>query len=116
LPYTNPPEDVSPGVPLHYASVMSRRGEAIGVLVQAYEGRPTKIEGNPDHPASLGSTDLLTQASILDLYDTDRGRTPTHSGIVKGYDEFDGVLKGLSDKYGANGGAGLRVLAQPTNS
>jgi Fe-S-cluster-containing dehydrogenase component/anaerobic selenocysteine-containing dehydrogenase len=116
LPYTQAPEDVSPGVPLHYASVSNRRGEAIGLLVQAYEGRPTKIEGNPDHPASLGSTDLLTQASILDLYDTDRGRTPTHAGIAKGYDEIDGLLKDVAEKYGKNGGAGLRVLAQPTNS
>src|SRR4029077_11801413 len=80
LPYTVAPEDVSPGVPLHYASVMNRGGEAVGLLVQSYEGRPTKIEGNPDHPASLGSTDLLTQAAIRDLYDADRARGPSHAG------------------------------------
>jgi molybdopterin-containing oxidoreductase family iron-sulfur binding subunit len=116
MPYSNPPEDVNPGVPLHYASVANRRGEAIGLLVQAYEGRPTKIEGNPDHPASRGATDLITQASVLGLYDTDRARGPSHAGIPKSYAEVDDALKALDAKMAASGGAGLRILAEPTNS
>jgi molybdopterin-containing oxidoreductase family iron-sulfur binding subunit len=116
LPYTEAPEDVSPGVPLHYASVLNRRGEALGLLVQCYEGRPTKIEGNPEHPTSLGATDMLAQAAILDLYDGDRARTPTLRGAVKGYEEFDAAFKALIDAHAGNGGAGLRVLSEPTNS
>ncbi len=116
LPYTHMPEDVSPGVPAHYASVINRRGEALGVLVQSYEGRPTKIEGNPDHPASRGATDLQTQGSVLDLYDTDRARTPSRAGITKSYADFDAQLKPLVDGLMKSAGKGLHVLAEPTNS
>jgi molybdopterin-containing oxidoreductase family iron-sulfur binding subunit len=125
LPYTQAPEDISPGVPLHYATVLNRRGEALGLLVQSYEGRPTKIEGNPDHPASLGATDMLTQAAILDLYDADRARTPAHAGIPSTQDPdaldkmrkaLDEEVQALIEKLQKSGGAGLRVLAEPTNS
>jgi Fe-S-cluster-containing dehydrogenase component/anaerobic selenocysteine-containing dehydrogenase len=116
LPYTDAPEDVSPGVPLHYASVLNRRGEALGLLVQCHEGRPTKIEGNPDHPASLGSTDLLAQASVLDLYDPDRARTPSYKGGGRSYADFDAAFQALLDEHEKNGGEGLRILAEPTNS
>ena len=62
MPYAEQPTDFSPGVPVHYASVLERRGEALGVLVRSHEGRPTKVEGNPDHPASLGASDMSAQA------------------------------------------------------
>ncbi|MEI7895223.1 MAG: oxidoreductase, partial [Myxococcales bacterium] len=65
VPYQKLPEQVIPGVASHYATVYARRGDAVGLLVETHEGRPTKIEGNPQHPSSLGGTDLLTQASIL---------------------------------------------------
>src|SRR5687767_1660894 len=65
MPYTEMPEDVTVGVASHYASVLTRRGEALGVVVQSTEGRPTKVEGNPDHPASAGSTDLHAQAALF---------------------------------------------------
>ena len=76
LPYSKAPEHVIPGVAAYYASVIPQRGDAIGVLVESHEGRPTKIEGNPAHPSSLGATDAWTQASLYDLYDPDRGTTP----------------------------------------
>ena len=56
LPYVRQPEDVVPGEPLFFATAMAPRGEASGLLVESHMGRPTKIEGNPDHPASLGGT------------------------------------------------------------
>ena len=77
MPYTEMPEDVTVGVPSHYASVLTRRGEALGVVVRSSEGRPTKVEGNPEHPGSAGGTDLQAQAALLDLYDSERARTPT---------------------------------------
>ena len=76
VPYVNPPENIIPGKPLFYATAMPfRGGQAIGLLVEQHMGRPTKIEGNPEHPASLGATDAIAQASVLSLYDPDRFKT-----------------------------------------
>src|ERR1700736_1924375 len=77
VPYVKQPDGMVLGKPLFFATAMPFAGDAIGVLVESHEGRPTKIEGNPDHPASLGATDAITQASILNLYDPDRARTPS---------------------------------------
>jgi molybdopterin-containing oxidoreductase family iron-sulfur binding subunit len=116
MPYAEMPEDVTVGVPSHYASVLTRRGEALGVVVQSSEGRPTKVEGNPDHPVSAGTTDLQAQAALLDLYDTERARTHTLKGMAKSAGEFDAVLFQLGRELAASGGAGLRVLSEPTLS
>ena len=80
VPYVHPPEEVVPGKPLFFATAMTLGGAAVGLLVESHMGRPTKIEGNPDHPASRGATDLYHQASVLTLYDPDRAQTVTHLG------------------------------------
>src|SRR5688572_3912219 len=80
VPYVRAPEGVVPGKPLFFATAHVHRGLATGVLVESHMGRPTKIEGNPDHPASLGATDAFAQASIRDLYDPDRAMTITERG------------------------------------
>jgi molybdopterin-containing oxidoreductase family iron-sulfur binding subunit len=128
VPYTRMPENVIPGVPSHYATVANIRGEAVGLVVESHEGRPTKIEGNPDHPGSLGAVDLVGQASVLDLYDPDRSRQPaqksgnasnndaTWTHTNKTWNEFDGAFLALVESHVANGGAGLRILAEPTIS
>jgi molybdopterin-containing oxidoreductase family iron-sulfur binding subunit len=72
VPYVQQPEEIVPGRPLYFASAVPISGTAMPVLVESHMGRPTKIEGNPDHPASRGGTDVLTQASVLNLYDPDR--------------------------------------------
>src|SRR6202011_6257320 len=87
LPYVRQPEDVVPGRPLFFATAMPMAGDALGLLVESHEGRPTKIEGNPDHPASLGATDPFAQASVLDLYDPDRSQTVTYRGRIRAWDE-----------------------------
>ena len=69
VPYVRQPEELVPGKPLFYATAMPFAGAGMGLLVESHEGRPTKIEGNPDHPSSRGATDLFAQASILGLYD-----------------------------------------------
>ena len=74
LPYARKPEEVIPGVPSYYATAMPLGGVGHAVLVQSHEGRPTKVEGNPEHPVSQGATDLFAQASVLQLYDPDRSR------------------------------------------
>src|SRR5437868_13818129 len=88
VPYVRQPEEYVPGKPLFYASAMSMRGVAAGVLVESHLGRPTKIEGNPDHPGSLGGTDPFMQASVLTLYDPDRSRSVVHNGNISNWDSF----------------------------
>src|SRR5579871_6824541 len=78
VPYVKQPEELVPGKPLFYATAMSVAGVATGLLVESHLGRPTKVEGNPDHSASLGATDTFMQASVLTLYDPDRSQTVLH--------------------------------------
>ena len=80
LPYIRQPEDIVAGKPLFFASAMPLAGIGTGVLVESHMGRPTKIEGNPDHPASAGATDVFAQASILNFYDPDRETGVTYLG------------------------------------
>src|SRR5919108_2543801 len=80
IPYVKQPSQVVPGEPLYYATAMTLNGFARGLLVENHLGRPTKVEGNHDHPASLGATDIYAQASVLSLYDPDRSRVITHNG------------------------------------
>ncbi|HEX6862410.1 MAG TPA: TAT-variant-translocated molybdopterin oxidoreductase, partial [Thermoanaerobaculia bacterium] len=63
VPYVRQPEQIIPGKPLFFATALTLAGYATGVLAESHEGRPTKVEGNPDHPASLGATDVFAQAS-----------------------------------------------------
>ncbi|MGI8668859.1 MAG: TAT-variant-translocated molybdopterin oxidoreductase, partial [Aridibacter sp.] len=74
VPYVTQPEGIVPGKPLFFATAMTLGGVATGLLGRSSEGKPTKIEGNPDHPGSLGATDVLAQASLLNLYDPDRSQ------------------------------------------
>jgi molybdopterin-containing oxidoreductase family iron-sulfur binding subunit len=116
VPYTRMPEDVIPGVPSHYSTVLQRRGDAVGIVVESHEGRPTKVEGNPDHPSSSGAADLLTQASILDLYDPERSTTPLKSGQPAAWADFESALASKLAGYDADQGARLRLLMPPTIS
>ncbi len=120
LPFTTGPEYVVPGVPLHFATVTVRRGEALGLVVTNHEGRPTKVEGNPAHPVSRGATDHWAQAALLDLYDPDRSASPAKRGAGglqdASWEAFEGELKSLLEGQRANGGRGLRILVSPTAS
>jgi MoCo/4Fe-4S cofactor protein with predicted Tat translocation signal len=117
VPYVEPPEAVVPGgKPLFFATAMQLGGVALGVLVESHQGRPTKIEGNPGHPASLGATDTFAQASVLELYDPDRAQTITKDGTASNWATFTSELKGELEKQRASGGAGLRLLTETITS
>jgi molybdopterin-containing oxidoreductase family iron-sulfur binding subunit len=120
LPFVQGPEYMQPGIPLHFASVTQRGNDAIGLVVTSHDGRPTKIEGNPEHPSSLGATDLYAQQAIWDLYDPDRSRGPAmrsgESFEDKTFAQLDEALRELAAAHERDGGAGLRVLMPPTNS
>ncbi len=83
VPYVRSPEEIVPGKPLYYATTMTLDGGGVGLLVETHMGRPTKIEGNPDHPASLGATNVYHQASVLSLYDPDRSQTVKYRGQTR---------------------------------
>ncbi len=112
MPYTVTPPDVTPGIPDYYATSMVLSGFATGLLVESHEGRPTKVEGNPDHPASLGSTGVHEQASVLGLYDPDRARTLRRGTAPT---SWEAVLARLGQER-ADRGAGLRLVLEPTSS
>ncbi|MDP9001828.1 MAG: 4Fe-4S dicluster domain-containing protein, partial [Myxococcota bacterium] len=118
VPYTKMPEDVIPGVPTHYATVIQRRGDALGLIVESHEGRPTKIEGNESHPSSFGGADLVAQATILDLYDPERSTTPRKAGVPASWEDFENELLAKLARYDSDQsqGARLRLLMQPTLS
>jgi MoCo/4Fe-4S cofactor protein with predicted Tat translocation signal len=94
VPYVRPPEEVVPGKPLFYATAMTLDGAGTGLLIETHMGRPTKVEGNPDHPSSLGATNVFHQAAVLELYDPDRSQTVRHLGQTRTWDECSSKLPG----------------------
>ena len=116
VPYVRQPEDLVPGRPLFFASAIPLGGVARPVLVESHMGRPTKIEGNPEHPASLGATDVLTQAAVLGLYDPDRAQTVTYRGEVRPWSVCQTAIQTALGSQKATKGAGLRILTEPITS
>src|ERR1700737_4315372 len=110
VPYVKQPDGLGLGKPLFFATAMPFGGDAIGVLVESHEGRPPKIEGNPDHPASLGGTDSITQASVLNLYDPDRAQTVTFAGEIRTWSAFLDAAQTMGAEIKAAKGVGFRIL------
>src|SRR5260221_6933019 len=129
IPYVRQPEEETPGKGLWFATAFSLGGIATPLLVRSNEGRPTKVEGNPDHPNNRNSdpndkgssaTDIFSQASILTLYDPDRSQTPLYRGETRPWTQFMAEIRGLIEKEGdglkAKKGAGLRFLTETITS
>ena len=116
LPYTRRPEDLVPGKPRYFATAAQVTGSVIGVLVESQEGRPTKIEGNPRHPNSLGATDTFTQAAVLELYDPHRIQEPLVDGKAIPFSHLEKKLERLIADLGKTQGKGLAVLVQDQRS
>jgi len=110
VPYVKQTDGMVLGKPLFFATAMPFGADAIGILVESHEGRPTKIEGNPDHPASLGTTDAITQASVLNLYDPDRAQTVTFAGEIRTWSAFLDAAQAMGAELKAANGAGFRIL------
>jgi molybdopterin-containing oxidoreductase family iron-sulfur binding subunit len=116
VPYVRQPEEIVPGRPLFFATAFPRGGYALPVLAESHEGRPTKIEGNPEHPASGGATDAFAQASVLGLYDPDRATALTFRGDIRAWGAFLTAAKAAVEARRAQGGAGIRVLTGSVSS
>jgi molybdopterin-containing oxidoreductase family iron-sulfur binding subunit len=116
MPYVRQPEEMIPGRPLFFASAMPLAGVASGIVVESHEGRPTKIEGNQKHPASLGATDAWTQASVLGLYDPDRSQLVTYRGRPRAWNEAVAAIRAALQEQRDQRGAGLRLLSGAVSS
>jgi MoCo/4Fe-4S cofactor protein with predicted Tat translocation signal len=110
VPYVKQPDGMTLGKPLFFATAMPFGADAIGLLVESHEGRPTKIEGNPDHPSSLGATNVFAQASVLDLYDPDRGQTVTKYGEIQTWSMFLDAAQAFAAEAKETKGEGFRIL------
>jgi len=115
VPYVRPPEEIIPGRPLFYATSMPQAGVSLGLLVESNMGRPTKIEGNPEHPGSQGGTDSFAQGSILNLYDPDRLRNVVFEGGLSNWADFASTMDNARVNFGTKG-TGLRVLTGTVTS
>ena len=117
VPYAQqPPENFVPGKPLFYATAMPLAGYAMGLLVESHLGRPTKVEGNPSHPASLGAADVFAQASVLTLYDPDRSQVVIYRGRIGSWSTFLTAVEQERNDLMIRKGAGLRILTGTVTS
>jgi MoCo/4Fe-4S cofactor protein with predicted Tat translocation signal len=116
VPYVKQPEGLVPGRPMFYATAFTLGGYATPLLVTSREFRPIKIEGNPEHQASLGGTDVFAQASLLDLYDPDRSQNVIYMGDITTWGAMTGAIQGPISAQKAVQGAGLRVLSRNFSS
>jgi len=116
MPYIRQPEEEVPGKPLFFATATTLNGVAHGVLAESHEGRPTKIEGNPEHPATLGACDSYSQASVLGLYDPDRAATVTEGGEIRSWAGFFDALRDSLARQKQRNGAGIRILTETVTS
>jgi len=116
VPYVRQPEELIPGRPLFFATATTLGGVANGVLVESHEGRPTKIEGNPEHPGTLGACDIFSQASVLQLYDPDRAQAASLGGEIRGWGDFFSAFRLALAAQKSKNGAGIRILTETVTS
>ena len=117
VPYVHAPPQLVAGDPLYFATAVSLCGAAAqGLLVKSNYGRPTKVEGNPSHPGSLGATDIFAQAAVLDLWDPDRAQAVLHQGQMSTWDSFVEALSARMSRLSVNTGTGLRILTESVTS
>ncbi len=116
VPNVRQPADRVPGKAQFYATCSTLGGYARGILVESHEGRPTKIEGNPEHPASMGATDIFGQASILGMYDPDRSQDVRKAGLISTWGEFSKALTAQLAKLRGKKGEGLAILTETVTS
>lgn len=118
-PHSARPEGFTPGEPQFYATSIEIDGISTGLLAKSYDGRPIKVEGNPDHPFSLGAASAIAQASVLELYDPDRSRAVVHRGEIeskRAWSDFQNFAGPRFEALKSSQGDGLALLVQPSDS
>lgn len=116
VPYVTQPDGLLPGKPLYFATAFTLGGSAMGLLAKSFDGRPIKVEGNPEHVNSRGATDTRAQASLLDMYDPDRSQQITYRGDPKTWQAFSTELRSVIEENRKDGGAGIWFLSETVTS
>jgi len=116
LPYGRSVEEVKDGLPLYFATAMPLRRAAVPLVAETYQGRPTKLEGNPSYQPQGGASSLIAQASVLDLYDPDRATMHLKGGAALSTGAVHDLLADINRRYAATQGAGLAFLAETSSS
>ena len=109
-------ENMIPGLPLYYASALPIRRNAVPILAETHQGRPTKLEGNPSFAPYGGATNGIVQASVLDLYDVDRATAHTIKGASASAAQINDLLAAIGNDAKAQQGKGLVFLADSSAS
>jgi len=112
IPFVTALENNIPGVPKYYATTMPFGLESIGLMVENHEGRPTKLEGNKLHPASLGASTANIQAAILNLYDPDRSKAVRFNGSTRSWNDFVSAWKLQYAELKESNGEGFAILSE----
>jgi molybdopterin-containing oxidoreductase family iron-sulfur binding subunit len=116
LPYVNQPDGVTPGVPRYYATSVTFEGYGQPVIATTYAGRPTKLDGNPDHPVTRGASDAFMQSAVFELYDPERSKLPLKDGVPSTWGAVTAALTKLRAGWQERQGEGLRILTGATTS
>ncbi|MGF6308834.1 MoCo/4Fe-4S cofactor protein with predicted Tat translocation signal [Bradyrhizobium sp. i1.8.4] len=116
LPYVDQPDGATIGTPRIYATAVVFDGHAQPVIATTYSGRPTKLDGNPEHPVTGGRSDAFMQSAVLGLYNPDRARAPTRRGEPVSWKDVVAAIGVLREGWGRDGGEGLRLLVGPITS
>src|ERR1700678_3810191 len=115
-PYVKEPEDLVLGRPVYFATAMPFNTGAVPLLVKTDAYRPIKVDGNPEHPVNRGSSDPLSQGSLLDLYDPDRSQRVINRGEVPEFAAFLAAFRAMLSDKKASGGTGLYILSDTVTS
>jgi molybdopterin-containing oxidoreductase family iron-sulfur binding subunit len=110
------PETLVPGVPMQFATSLTLNGYARGAVVESDMGRPTKVEGHPEHPSSLVATDIFGQAGVLGLYDPDRSQAVTYRNVPSSFDTLAIEFVPRLARFEQVQGRGLALLIESTTS
>jgi len=115
-PYVKEPEDLVLGKPVYFATAMPFNTGAVPLLVKSDAYRPIKVDGNPEHPVNRGSSDPLSQGSLLDLYDPDRSQRVLYRGETRQFAAFLAAFRAMLADKKATGGTGLYILSDTVTS
>lgn len=116
LPYVDQPASETIGLPRYYATAVLLDGYAQPVIATAHAGRPTKLDGNPGHPATQGRSDIFMQSAVLQLYDPDRAAAPARHGEAVSWGDVESAIGVMRENWRADQGQGVRLLLEPATS